>query len=517
MSEIKLGAVLNYISLFVRLGIGFFLTPFILYHLGRSEYGLYAIAGTIVGWLSLFDFGLSSSTTKFICEYQARNDDKGESHFLGIVLVLFSIIGAIVLIAGLALYPFLHLIFNKFSDQELGIYRILYLMTLFNAALLFPTKSLNGIATSRQKFVIPGIISLATSILTTVCTVIALTLGFKSIALVGSSIFVGIVASACNIYYYFSHLGAKISWSGWDQELCNKLFGFSFWMFLNQLISLFNWGCGNIIIGMTQGASEIAIYSYALALLNYYLMCSNCLGGLFLPRVVKQVTQGASPEILTDIWIRVGRLQLFILLLPLLMLLFFGLPFLDLWLGHTLGKDITVTWIVALILIISVSPSLIQCLGWEILQAKGAVRHRAKAMLVIAILNLVLGYFLSIRYGSIGLAIGTASSFVIGHWIYLNWLYKRRIGLNVRRFISETIHGMLKPFLLCSLSGCALSRVPLLHESWPAFLSACSAFAILYFIFTYKFYLSDDELAYTPPRLRSIMDKINIRKDSRKI
>lgn len=53
MNEIKAGAAVNYLNLIVRIGIGFLLSPFILYHLGVGEYGVYTIAGAIVGWLAM--------------------------------------------------------------------------------------------------------------------------------------------------------------------------------------------------------------------------------------------------------------------------------------------------------------------------------------------------------------------------------------------------------------------------------------------------------------------------------
>ena len=115
MSEIKAGAVLNYISLFLRLGVSFFLSPYILICLGPSEYGVYTIAGSIIGWLALCDFGLTLSTTKFISEYQARGDTEGEAHYLGNIAALFSVIGLFVLVVGLCLFPFLGDFFPKFT------------------------------------------------------------------------------------------------------------------------------------------------------------------------------------------------------------------------------------------------------------------------------------------------------------------------------------------------------------------------------------------------------------------
>lgn len=448
MSEIKAGAILNYVRLFVKLGVGFFLSPFVLASLGKAEFGIYSIAGTIIGWLALCDFGLTASTTKFLSEYQARGDMEGEAHYLGNVAALFSVIGIVVLVAGLCIYPFLGNIFPKFNEEELGLYRILYLMTLFNTTFMFPARSLSGISASRQKYKVPGIVGIGMSLASTTGTIIVLLLGYKSIAICAVSIFFGILGLLWDVYYCFGILKARMSWNGWDISLCKSMFAFSFWMFLDQLICIFNWGCGTTIIGMTQGAAQIAVYSYGLMLMQYYFMTSNCISSLFLPKVVKLVSRHADKEEMTDLWIKVARVHVLILGLMLSGLVIFGRQFLSLWVGNTLGEGTEQSWLVALLLIGTITVPLVQCLGWQILQAYDAIRFRVKILLLVAACNMGLGYFLSLSYGSIGLAIGTAASFIIGQWIFMNLLYRFKIGLNVRRFFMDTISGLGVPSVL---------------------------------------------------------------------
>ena len=499
MNEIKIGAVLNYIRLFVKLGIGFFLSPFILESLGRAEFGIYSIAGTIIGWLALCDFGLTASTTKFLCEYQAKGDGEGEAHFLGNVAALFSVIGCIVLVSGLCIYPFLGNIFPKFSEEELKLYRILYLMTLLNTSIMFPTRTLGGIAAARQKYVIPGTVNLLLSLCTTGVTIIILLLGYKSIALCATGIFFGVVGLVWGVYYCFVCLKARIIWKGWDFSLCKSIFAFSFWMFLDQLICIFNWGCGTTIIGMTQGAAQIAVYAYGLQLMQYYFMASNCISSLFLPKVVKLVALQADKEKLTDLWIVVARVHVLILGFMLTCLVIFGRQFLSLWVGRTLGESTNQSWVVALLLIGTITVPLVQCLGWQILQAYNAIRIRVKILLFVAAANLLLGYFLSIRYGAIGLAMGTAVSFILGQWIFMNLLYQFKIGLNVRRFFMDTISGLGVPCLIFAGVGyVVLGHFNEFSRTWEGFSICAALFALLYGLCMLNFYAKSSELSLLP-------------------
>lgn len=505
MTEIKSGAILNYLSLFLRLGIGFFLGPFILYHLGRSEYGVYAIAGSIVGWLAMSDLGLTTSTTKFLSEYQAKGDRDGEAHYLGNVAAIFSIMGLVVLVLGLCIFPFLDRIFPKFTEDEMGIYRILYLLTLFNTAFLFPSRSLCGIASSRQKFKVPGIVMLLNTSLTFIGTVVILSLGYKSIVLMSFTVAFGVFGLAWNVYYCFGILKARMTWNGWDLPLCKTVLSFSFWIFLDNIITMMNWGCGNMIIGMTCGASEIAVYSYGLALMQHYNNYAGCITSLFLPKIVRQVCTGASNEELTQAFINNGRMQFCILMLPLFALIFLGPTFYNLWLGHTLKDDVYTTWIISLILVGTFTIPAIQNLGWIILQAKNAIRLRVKVMIFVALVNLILGFALSLQYGVIGLAIGTALSVIMGQGFFMNWLYAKHIGLNVKSFVLNVTKGSLLPIVLYMLAGLPIACFLHLYPTWINFIAMGLLYTFIYTTITYKLYMNDRERSLCPPWIQKCL------------
>lgn len=502
MSEIKAGAILNYCSLFLRLGVSFFLSPFILSHLGPGEFGVYTIAGTIVGWLAICDFGLTASTTKFVSEYQARGDAEGEAHYLGNVAALFSIIGLVVMAAGLCIYPFLDSIFDKFTPEQMRLYRILYLMTLFNTALMFPARSLGGISAARQKYKIPGIVGFIFQIASVTGTVIVLLLGYRAIALSAVSISLGVIGLIWNVWYCFGILKAKMTWSGWDIPLCRSMFSFSIWMFLDRLINILNTGSSNFIVGMTKGAEEIAVYSYGLQLFNIFFMASGCIAGLFLPRVVNKVVNGASNEEQTDMMIHLGRLQFILIGVMYFGIIFFGQEFFHLWLGKTLGERTYDCWFVAVTLVIPYGVILLQALGWQILQARNAMRYRVSVLTITSAISLVVGYTLCIHWGTRALAIGTALSVVIGQGLFVNWFYWKRLGLNIPRFFMDTLRRIW--FCVpCLLVTSYLLNVLLVESSWTVFVTKVVIFSTMYSIMIWFVYAKEEEKAIIEQLLKS--------------
>lgn len=499
MAEIKSGIVLSYIGLALRFSVGFFLSPFVLAQLGKSEYGVYMVAGTIVSWLAMSDFGLTASTTKFVSEYQAKGDAEGEAHHLGQMAAIFSIIGIFVLAAGLCIYPFLGDIFDKFTPEELRIARVLYLLSLFNCALTFPSRSLGGISEARQKFRLPGLVGLFFAIVNVIGTVVLLLAGFKSIGLTVFSVSFGVVGLIWNIIYCFGILKARMTWNGWDPKLCRTIFSFSVWMFLDRLINIMNTGSGGFIIGMTQGAEEVTVYSYGLTIFQHFYTASGCIAGFFLPKVVGMVVKGASNEEQTSLMIRVGRAQLIVLACLFFGIILFGREFFHLWIGKTLGERTKDCWFVTIAILIPYGFLLLQALGWQIMQARNCMKYRVSVLTVSAFLSLIAGYILSIHYGCLGLAIGTCISIILGQGLFMNWFYWKKLGLNIPRFFKETLQRawLWVPILLLAAWGLNnLFATP----QWSTFFLKISLFTLIYILTISLLYASREEKQLFLPR-----------------
>lgn len=57
MNQLKIGAVLSYISIFLTNIIALLYTPYLLRMLGQSEYGLYSLVASVIAYLTVLDLG----------------------------------------------------------------------------------------------------------------------------------------------------------------------------------------------------------------------------------------------------------------------------------------------------------------------------------------------------------------------------------------------------------------------------------------------------------------------------
>ena len=94
-NQLKAGAILSYLSLGVGNVISILYTPIMLRLLGQSEYGLYNLSNSIIGYLGVLDFGIGNAVIRYTAKYKALEDKDGESNLYGMFIVIYSILAVI--------------------------------------------------------------------------------------------------------------------------------------------------------------------------------------------------------------------------------------------------------------------------------------------------------------------------------------------------------------------------------------------------------------------------------------
>ena len=161
MSQLKKGALLSYTTIFLTNIIGLILTPFIIKSLGDAEYGLYALIGAFVGYISVLDFGLNNTIVRFVAKYRAKKDKKGEENFLAITMSIYGVISLTIVALGVVLYFNLDSIFsNSLTFEELDKAKIMFIILIFNLVITLPGGAFTAICTGYEHFVFPRTINI---------------------------------------------------------------------------------------------------------------------------------------------------------------------------------------------------------------------------------------------------------------------------------------------------------------------------------------------------------------------
>ena len=104
MSQIKIGIILSYLTILIVNVGGLISTPIIVKTLGNSQYGLYLMMSSIVGYIFLVDLGITNTINRFVAKYKALNDFKGENEFLNSILQIVIFLTVIITVITFIIY-----------------------------------------------------------------------------------------------------------------------------------------------------------------------------------------------------------------------------------------------------------------------------------------------------------------------------------------------------------------------------------------------------------------------------
>lgn len=434
VNQKKAGVILSYLTIAVNMLVQFAYTPIMLSLLGQSEYGVYTLSNSIISYLTLFDMGFAGSYLRFFAAYKVKNDNEGIKKLNGTFATLFSIMSLMALLSGIFLSSQIEIFFNNtLSLEELRKAKLIMIILSISLAINLLTNVFSSVITAYEKFFRLRLIKLLATIFSPLIGIPLMLIGYESISLAIASL----VASAlCFIdygRYCIKKLSIKFHFSLTSKDLVLEIGKFSFFIFLNEIISQINWSVDKVLLGYYYGTTITAVYGVGSQIDSVYRSLSSSISSVFVPQVNRLVAEGDNNNELTRIFCRIGRLQWIILAPIMLGFIGFGEYFVKVWAGNEYGTS----YYVALLLIVPVSVPLIQNIGIEIQRAKNKHQFRSIIYSIMAVLNICLSIPLCKLYGAVGCAIGTSVSLIIGNGIIMNWFYQKKLSLSVVSFWKE--------------------------------------------------------------------------------
>lgn len=479
--QLGLGIILSYATEAIEMLSGLIYTPIMLSLLGQSEYGLYQLVYSVVSYLSLIGLGFSSSYQR----YYAKAKREGETEVAklnSMFVVVFGIMSLICLFCGTIMVLNAESIFgNKLTASEVEKSKIMLGLAIVSMSLTFPNSLFTSHIAANKQFVFQRIVVLLQRLINPFICVPLLLLGYGSIGLVVVSTALTVIAFISNIVFCRSHLQMKFSFKNLRFTKLKEIWGFTFFIFLNQIVNQINWNVDKYLLGRYCGTVVVAVYSIGGQLRNYFSLFSTSVSNVFIPQVNEIASRTDENEEMDKLFTKVGRTQAMILFLIFTGFLFFGKPFIFLWAGPGYNES----YYIALMTMASLLVPYMQNLGVEIQRAKNKHRIRSIAYAVMAVLNIAISIPLIKQYGATGAAVGTVIAVVICNGIFMNVYYARYIRLDIRGFWKRILRltaGLPIPILVGVLLNTILPSV-----SWGILLIKIAAYAMVYMLSMYWF------------------------------
>lgn len=198
----KSGAVLSYLSIIASTLVQLIYTPFLIRMLGQSEYGLYSLIASVIGYLTVLDLGFGNAIIVYTAKYRAQGMVEEEKRLHGMFKIIFWIIGLFATLIGIVLYFNVDNLFGKtMTTVELEKAKIMMLILSFNLSITFAFSIYQSIITAYEKFTFQKVLSIVNTILKPIIMIPLLFLGYKSITMTIVITIVNIFVLISNYFY----------------------------------------------------------------------------------------------------------------------------------------------------------------------------------------------------------------------------------------------------------------------------------------------------------------------------
>lgn len=503
-SQLKTGVILNYINLLLGNLIPVFYTPVMLLLLGQSEYGLYKLSSNITSYLSLISLGLGSAITRYLIKAREEEGKEAEEKMLGLFSRIFQVIAIVTFVVGVILSLILGLWYSaSLTSSELMTMRVLVFILSLNTALNFLMTPQISVVTAHEKFIFLQFMNIGTTCIMPILNLVVLFFGFASIGMAVSSLILNVIIRIFYYIYMTKNLGLKAIYSKPSAGVLKEILSFSFWIFVANVVGQLYNSTDVVMIGAIPALATVgvAVYNVGGVFNGIVFSLTTAVSNLLAPKTQKMVFSGATNDELTDLAIRMGRIQCYIITLLVTGFISFGQPFISFYVGS--GYE-DAYWVAVLMMIPNMIP-LVQSICLSIIIAQNKHRFRSIVYLGIAIGNVIGTWFLMHIMGIIGAALMTGIALIIGQGFVMNWYYWKKTGLDMIRFWKSVGKIYLLPTIMCCIT-LVVSHFINFYNIF-ALLVGIIIYTVLYVVLNWLFIMNDYEKNIFIQPLRKIFTK----------
>lgn len=488
VNQVKAGVVLNYAVIGLNALVGLLYTPYMLRMMGQSEYGLYSLAASVIAYLTIMDFGFGNAIVRYTAKFRAEGKTEEQYSMFGMFTILYCVIGFIAFVGGAVVcYNAEHLFGGSMTMLEIERARVILAIMVFNLAVSFPLGVYGFIVTAYERFVFQKTLNIVRILLNTAVMICLLHFGYKAVAMVVVQTVFNLLTFFVNWIYCRRKIKIRVNYGSFRWGFLKEVAIYSFWIFLNAIMDKIYWSTGQFVLGVVVGTTAVAIFAVAIHLQNIYMSLSVAVTGVFLPKVSAMIAQHSSTQEISDLFIRVGRVQYAVMAFILSGFLVFGRPFIILW----AGEEYSQTYEITLLFFVGLIVPLVQNMGIIILQARNQMKFRSVVYIIIAAISFIGQIFLSKIYGAIGCAISIVVALIIGQGVVMNIYYYCKQDIDIPRFWREIAKMSIVPIVVV-VAGLWVTTFYSI-TTIANFVTGVVIFSLIYLPLFWRFSLSSNE------------------------
>lgn len=406
-------------------------------HLGKVEFSVWSLALQILIYLQIFGFGLQTAMTKFIAHGHELGDleDQRKTLKAGLMIVSGFVLLAVVAVIGLVIfYP---LLFKNIPVELIGEFRICILLLGISAAWQLFALIPMGLFVGLHRNIIP----VGGQLFVRMLSLLALWLVLQQGA--GLAVLSLTMAICSGLIVPINFLAIR-RWAG---NLLRSLAPLDKLRFKELLVYCGNLAVWNIAMLLVNGLSimivgyfdfkNVASYSLAATVITIMVGVQQAIISPLLPAGAKLNAREETRDALARLMIKATQICIAGLIFSVLLLKFFGVDFLQAWLGKGYSSEV-----LQFLLILAVANMIRNiALPYSMLLLAVNMQNQVRLTVIVeGVATLLASIALAYQYGALGVAYGALLGSLSG--FFCNYVFNfSRTRLIVPDIFSFTMRG----------------------------------------------------------------------------
>lgn len=410
--------------------IGLIVTPIVLTYLDTTEYGIWVVIGSVLGYVGLMDFGVTGATAAIAAKHNTQVNDHHINTVINNAFVMQSLIAMLILIVGFTVSFYFPDMFQMgaYSKEDAW---LVFVMAIIGYAISFPPKSLKGLIQARQMISLSIWLEFFLFLFTTLLNLAMLDAGFGLLALPAGTIVMRLLAYP--LFFYF----AKKAYPrlGFDLSVISianmkEIFGISAYWFVGMIAAMVIYSTDTILIGMFLSTAMVTLYALTFRLTEVIREFIYSISFTMMPAIGQIMGEGNALKA-REIYLRSQPVILSLGAIGAIFVYFFNSHFVRFWVGEKYDAGDSLALIFAAAMFISIVFHASSLVISADLKLKGVTVVR----IIEAGINIALSVWLVRIYGLMGVALGTLIAGLLTSFWLVPYMAMRHLGISVTQWI----------------------------------------------------------------------------------
>ena len=317
--------------------IALFAIPILIKSLGTDRFGVLTLAWVVIGYFSLFDFGLGRALTKLVAEKLGAGNEREIPSIVWTTLLLM-------MFFGLAGAVTLGLLSNWLIRHVLKVPEILKTETLhsfyllaFSIPIVITTAGLRGVLEAKQRFELVNIVRIFMGAFTYLGPLFVLPFSRSLFSVVVVLVIGRFLACFVHLILCFRVMPSLRHDLAINQSMVKPLIYFGGWMTITNVIGPFMVYLDRFLISALVSVKAVAYYTIPYEMITKLLIIPGALTGVLLPVFSTSYAQNSRETI--ELFARVVKYT-FLLVFPItLSIVIFAREGLGLWIDDEFARN----------------------------------------------------------------------------------------------------------------------------------------------------------------------------------